>query len=56
MREGARSELFDEEFASKFCHESSKRHSAIDQMGLSGNIACLVGSEKNGERRDFFGG
>src|SRR5215470_17442305 len=31
-----------------------QRHAAVDQMGLAGDIACLVGRKEERERRDFL--
>src|SRR5580704_9796547 len=33
-----------------------KRHPAVDEMGLAGNVACLVAGEEEGERGDLLGG
>src|SRR6516162_7786143 len=38
----------------KILPRTLKRHPAIDQMGLTGDIAGLVGSEEHGECGDFF--
>src|ERR1700686_749073 len=33
-----------------------KRHPAVDEMGLAGNVACLVAGEKEGEQGNLLGG
>src|SRR5438105_6797869 len=32
-----------------------QRHPAVDEVSLSGNVACLVGCEEHGKRRHFLG-
>ena len=34
---------------------SLQRHPAVDEMGLAGNVACLVAGKKEGEQSDLLG-
>ena len=34
---------------------SLKRHPAVDEMGLAGNVACLIAGKKEGEQGNFPG-